>query len=50
LYAGIGGNRKHWNGKKHNITSIEYDETRAKIYRNHFPNDKVLVEDAHTHI
>lgn len=48
LYAGIGGNRKHWNGQKHDITSIEYDETRAQIYQDHFPNDTILIEDAHT--
>ena len=28
LYAGVGGNRKLWQG--HEITAVEYDETIAK--------------------
>ena len=47
LYAGIGGNRKLW-GNEYEITSIEYDEHIAKIYKDFYPSDKVIVADAHT--
>lgn len=49
LYAGIGGNRKLW-GDKHEITAIEYDENIANIYKENFPNDKVIVTDAHQYL
>ena len=46
LYAGIGGNRKLW-GNEHEITAIELDPQIVEIYKNLFPNDKVIVTDAH---
>lgn len=46
LYAGIGGNRKLW-GDDHEITAVEYDEEIAGIYKELFPNDTVIVGDAH---
>lgn len=46
LYAGIGGNRKLW-GEEHEITAIEIDEERAKVYQKLFSKDKVIVGDAH---
>lgn len=46
LYAGIGGNRKLW-GDKHDITAVEIVPEVAKIYKDLFPNDKVIVDDAH---
>lgn len=46
LYAGIGGNRKLW-GNEHEITAIENVSTIARIYQDHFPNDKVIIADAH---
>ena len=49
LYAGIGGNRKMWGGE-HLITAIEYDENIAKIYKENFPNDEVIVTDAHQYL
>lgn len=49
LYAGIGGNRKAW-GDDNDITAIEYDENIAKIYQENFPNDKVIVTDAHQYL
>ena len=48
-YAGIGGNRKLW-GDEHEITAVEHNEEIAKIYQDHFPNDKVVVTDAHQYI
>lgn len=44
LYAGIGGNRKLW--KDVEVTAVESDTEIAKIYQEHFPNDKVLIKNA----
>lgn len=49
LYAGIGGNRKLW-GDNNEVTAIEYDENIAKIYKENFPNDTVIVADAHQYL
>lgn len=49
LYAGIGGNRKLW-GDDHEITAIEYREDIAAVYRDYFPNDNVIVTDAHEYL
>lgn len=49
LYAGIGGNRKLW-GDQHEITAVEYDPEIAAIYKAHFPNDNVVVGDAHQYL
>ena len=49
LYAGIGGNRKNW-GSEHQVTAIEYDENIAKIYKDNFPQDQVIVTDAHQYL
>ena len=46
LYAGIGGNRKLW-GDEHEIVAVEYDNEIAEVYKQHFPQDKVIVDDAH---
>ncbi len=48
-YAGIGGNRKLW-GESHEITAVELNEDVAKIYQDLFPNDKVVVADAHKYL
>ncbi len=48
LYAGIGGNRKLW--KDVEVTAVEYNEDIAKIYQNFFPDDKVIVADAHKYL
>lgn len=49
LYAGIGGNRKLW-GNEHEITAIEYNEEIAKEYKRLFPNDNIIVCDAHKYL
>jgi len=46
LYAGIGGNRKLW-PKECEVTAVENNKEIAKIYKDNFPNDKVIVCDAH---
>ena len=48
LYAGIGGNRKLWEG--HEITAVEYDQATADVYKSYFPNDTVIVADAHDYL
>lgn len=48
LYAGIGGNRKLWEDV--NVTAVEWDEDKADIYRDHFPDDDVIVADAHEYL
>ena len=48
LYAGIGGNRKLW--KDVEVTAIENNESIAKIYQQNYPNDKVIVTDAHKYL
>ena len=49
LYAGIGGNRKLW-GDGHEITAIENNESIAKIYSDFFPDDKMIITDAHQYL
>ena len=49
LYAGIGGNRKLW-GDEHEITAVEYDPRVAAVYADLFPNDTVIVGDAHAYL
>ena len=49
LYAGIGGNRKLW-GDNHEITAVENVPEIAKIYQDFFPNDKVIIADAHQYL
>lgn len=49
LYAGIGGNRKLW-GDEHDITAVEWNEETAKVYTDYFPNDKMVVGDAHQYL
>jgi len=51
-YCGIGGNRKLWtpNGNDHEITAIEKNQDIAGIYQDFFPNDNVIVTDAHQYL
>ncbi len=49
LYACLGGNRYKW-GDEHEITAVEWDEELAKLYQKRFPNDKVIVADAHKYL
>lgn len=49
LYAGIGGNRKLW-GDEHEITAVDHKPEIAKIYQDFFPNDKMVIGDAHQYL
>jgi len=50
LYAGIGGNRKLWPDQEIEVTAIENNKSIAKIYKDFFPNDTVIVGDAHQYL
>lgn len=50
LYAGIGGNRKLWNDDEIEVTAVEIEPSIAKAYKDFFPNDKVIVADAHQYL
>jgi len=49
LYAGIGGNRKNWSSQ-HEVTAVEINQDVAEVYRDFFPKDKVVVDDAHEYL
>jgi DNA (cytosine-5)-methyltransferase 1 len=49
LYACLGGNRYKW-GNEHEITAVEWDEELARLYKERFPNDTVIVADAHQYL
>jgi DNA (cytosine-5)-methyltransferase 1 len=48
LYAGIGGNRRLWRGVE--VTAIEYNDGIAQVYQDLFPDDVVIVADAHAYL
>ena len=52
LYACLGGNRYKWNEVKEDIevTAIELDPEAARLYQERFPNDTVIVADAHQYL
>ncbi len=52
LYACLGGNRYKWNEVKEDIevTAVELDPEAARLYQERFPNDKVIVDDAHQYL
>jgi len=52
LYACLGGNRYKWNEVKSDIevTAVELDTEAARLYQERFPNDKVIVADAHQYL
>lgn len=56
LYACLGGNRYKWDevaiqaGIEIEVTAVELDEELAKLYQERFPNDKVIIADAHQYL
>ena len=48
LYACLGGNRLLWDNCE--VTAVELDEELARLYQERFPNDKVIVADAHQYL
>lgn len=45
LYAGVGGNRMLWDGVE--VTAVEFNPSIAAVYKDLYPNDEVVVGDAH---
>ena len=56
LYACLGGNRYKWDevakeaGIDIEVTAVEWDEELARLYQERFPNDKVVIADAHAYL
>ena len=51
LYACLGGNRYKWDEVADvQVTAVEWDEELAKLYQERFPNDKVVIADAHQYL
>lgn len=56
-YAGIGGNRVEWDSvfrakgiRKYRITAVEISKEIAEEYQRRFPQDEVVIGDAHEYI
>jgi len=52
LYACLGGNRYKWDEVADNleITAVELDTEAARLYKERFPKDEVIVADAHQYL
>ena len=51
LYACLGGNRYKWDEVANiEVTAIELDPELARMYKDRFPNDTVIVADAHEYL
>jgi DNA (cytosine-5)-methyltransferase 1 len=56
LYACLGGNRYKWDevakeaGIQIEVTAVELDTEAARLYQERFPNDIVIVADAHQYL
>ena len=52
LYACLGGNRYKWNEVKEDIevTAVELDPECARLYQERFPDDTVIIADAHQYL
>ena len=48
LYACLGGNRYKWADCE--VTAVELDPELARMYQERFPNDTVIVADAHQYL
>ena len=48
LYACLGGNRAKWTDCE--VTAVELDPEAAHLYQERFPNDTVIVADAHQYL
>ena len=51
LYACLGGNRYKWDEVTDiEVTAVELDPELSRMYQERFPNDKVIVADAHQYL
>jgi len=46
LYAGVGGNRALW-GSDDKVTAVEIESEIGRVYQDRFPDDEVVIADAH---
>lgn len=46
LYGGLGGNRKLW-GEQVTVTTVEWNKKIAGVYAKLWPNDELVIADAH---
>lgn len=47
-YGGLGGNRRWWKGVK--VTYVEKNEKIAAAYSKMFPDDEIIIADAHEYL
>lgn len=51
LYACLGGNRYKWDEVADiEVTAVENDPELARMYKERFPNDKLIIGDAHKYL
>ena len=51
LYACLGGNRYKWDEVSEiEVTAVELDPEAARLYQERFPNDIVIIADAHQYL
>jgi DNA (cytosine-5)-methyltransferase 1 len=48
-YCGLGGNRDKWPDNIH-VTAVEHNAEIAALYQERYPNDTVIVGDAHEYL
>ncbi len=48
LYSGLGGNRRLWTDCE--VTAVEMEPEIADVYRKLFPNDTLIIGDAHQYL
>jgi DNA (cytosine-5)-methyltransferase 1 len=48
LYACLGGNRYKWTNCE--VTAVELDPELARLYQERFPNDTIIIADAHQYL
>lgn len=49
LYAGLGGNRRLWPDTDQ-VTAVEWDGDIAAYYKDRYPEDKLVIGDAHQYL
>jgi DNA (cytosine-5)-methyltransferase 1 len=48
LYSGLGGNRKLWDNCE--VTAVESGPRISEVYKANFPNDNIVLGDAHQYL
>ena len=49
LYAGLGGNRRLWPNTDQ-VTAVEWDSDIAAYYKDRYPDDELVIGDAHQYL